>query len=438
MNAQQTSRVEALRTKAVEPAISYLPFYLHFFERYAVTADIADHHHRLCDAWVYAFDRTPVFIDDGELIVGRAAVYLTEEENARFSVLYAQYREAICAEMGQDSHMAPDYALLLHKGINGILCDIAGYKASCNDSAKVAFYCDCEAILAAVIRYAARYAAHARQLAESASPARAAELYEIAQVCERVPAKPAGTFREAVQAVHFLAHILSFDPLRPYSWQQFQLGHPDRYLYPYYLADRAAGILDDDTAQMYLDLLAIQINNRVPHGLSSGYMVGGRDRDGTVVANELTMMGMQVIDDIRLVYPSVGLCMTGETDERYLAKACDILSHGRSHPAIFNDDIITEGLLSYGVREDDAHDYIHSTCVEITPVAASNVWVAVRIRTCRRCCLTSCRQRIPILRRSLRQCLRGWTVISGAILRNRIIFAPFGAKNRTILCSPAL
>ncbi len=55
-------------------------------------------------------------------------------------------------------------------------------------------------------------------------------------------------------------------------------------------------------------------------------------------------------------------------------KACNILLHGRSHPAIFNDDVIAAGLASYGVE--NPHDYIHSTCVEITPVGASNVWVA--------------------------------------------------------------
>jgi len=87
-------------------------------------------------------------------------------------------------------------------------------------------------------------------------------------------------------------------------------------------------------------------------------------------------MCMQVIDDIKLVYPSVGLCWTKNMPDEYLDKACEILSHGRSHPAIFNDDIISEGLKLYGVPENEAHNYIHSTCVEITPVASSNVWVA--------------------------------------------------------------
>ena len=43
---------------------------------------------------------------------------------------------------------------------------------------------------------------------------------------------------------------------------------------------------------------------------------------------------------------------------------------------IFNDDVIAKGLVHYGIPEKDSRNYIHSTCVEITPIAASNVWVA--------------------------------------------------------------
>ncbi|MBQ7794594.1 MAG: hypothetical protein IJ366_08790 [Clostridia bacterium] len=165
------------------------------------------------------------------------------------------------------------------------------------------------------------------------------------------------------------------DPQK-FADQQYQLGHPDRYLLPYYTKDIQSGEITKEYAQLLLDCLGIQINMRVPNGLSSGYMVGGRDEDGEIVASELTEMCMQVIDDIRLVYPSVGLCYTEGMEDKYLEKACEILLHGRSHPAIFNDDVITEGLKSYGVPEKEAHDYIHSTCVEITPGRSSNVWVA--------------------------------------------------------------
>ena len=220
-----------------------------------------------------------------------------------------------------------------------------------------------------------KYAIAAENMATSASPEYREELLELSSICRKVPANPAESFHEAVQSVHFMTLALSLAPFFP-NPMQFQLGHPDRYLLPYYEKDIASGILTKDRAQLILDCLGIQINHRVPSGLSSGYMVGGRDRNGNLVANDLTLMCMQVIDNIRLVYPAVGLCYTADMPDLYLEKACEILSHGCSHPAIFGDDTISEGLRGYGLSEEESHDYIHSTCVEITPTAASHVWVA--------------------------------------------------------------
>lgn len=371
MNEMNFSRIERLRAMAIEPVVAYEDFYLQFYRRYVETSGSIEA--RYADACAYAFDHAAVCIDEGELIVGKPSRPLTEAEKAEWRELEARAREDLNAHYGQDSHMAVDYELLLDKGISGVIARIDEKLASCEE-AKRDFYAGMKICLNAVVNFSRRYAAELRKMAETSENRE--ELLALADICDRVPEQPAATFHEAVQSVHFLTFCLSFAPQRPISLQQFQLGHPDRYLYRFYKADREAGRLDDEQAQLILNCLGVMINRRVPHGLSSGYMVGGRDREGNLVANELTMMGMQVVDDVHLVFPAVGLCWTKDMPEEYLAKACEILSHGRSHPAIFNDDLISEGLRSYGVEEAQSHDYIHSTCVEITPVAASNVWVA--------------------------------------------------------------
>ena len=276
---------------------------------------------------------------------------------------------------GQDSHMAIDYELVLNCGLKGIIEKINIYLLNCDESKKK-FYNICKKCLEAVINFSEQYANEAARLAESSADSnRREELKKISEMCRKVPANPAESFYEAVQSVHFITFCISLNPLRPWALQ-FQLGHPDRYLLPYYLKDIQNGVITKEYAQLILDCFGIQINNRVPSGISSGYMVGGRDENNNVVANELTDMCMQVVDNIRLVYPAVGLCYTEGMDDSYLKKACEIISHGCSHPAIFNDDIITKGLKCYGVPEKEANSYIHSTCVEITPSASSNVWVA--------------------------------------------------------------
>jgi len=377
MDIRNRERIERLRNAAVEPYISYDEFYLNFYRRYAENEQLGVKEKRYADAYRYAYEHTTPCIGEDELIVGRGAVRLTDEQRMEWESLRRETAEPNTIRAGQDSHMAVDYELLLQEGISGIKARIQGRLDIETDEQKKLFYETALSCLDSVILFAGRYADEAERLAaESADGERAEELRRIAQILKKVPANPAQSFYEAVQSVHFLTYCLSMDPMRYYSMQQFQLGHPDKYLYPYYAADKAAGRLDDDMAQTLIDCLAIMINNRVPHGLSSGYMIGGRDKEGNIVANELTEICMQAIDDIRLVYPAVGLCWTKGMDEKYLVKACDILSHGRSHPAIFNEDIISEGLRGYGVPEQESHDYIHSTCVEITPAASSNVWVA--------------------------------------------------------------
>ena len=315
-------------------------------------------------------------ISDGELIVGKRDIPLCPDKQQEWQDIYkpiAQSRRNRAGD-GQDSHMAIDYELILSKGIIGIIQTIDEYLLTC-DKEKESYYKCCRRCLQAVIMHSENYSALAlKKSTETDDPIRRSELIKIAEICKKVPAYPAKTFYEAVQSVHFITHCLSLNPFR--GAQQFQLGHPDRYLLTFYEKDIQKGIITKNQAQLLLDCLGIQINMRVRSGLSSGYMVGGRDESGEIVANELTEMCMQVIDDIRLVYPAVGLCYTDGMPEKYLDKACELLLKGYSHPAIFNDDIITKGLMYYNVPQKQAHNYIHSTCVEITPVASSNVWVA--------------------------------------------------------------
>ncbi len=377
MYSYDRQRIEALRRPAVEPVICYDGFHLAFFERWAENGALPNGEARYADAYACAFSGLEPVIDEGELIVGKASRPLAAEAAARWEAVRAAQADPLDVRFGQDSHMAVDYELLLREGTEGIEARIERRLMDETDEKKRRFYGLCIACLNAVASFSDRYAAQADALADACGDdQRRGELRGLAAICRRVPRRPARSFHEAVQSAHFLSFCLSLNPYRYFSMQQFQLGRPDRYLYPFYRADKDAGRLTDEEAQTLMDCLAIQINNRVPHGLSSGYMLGGRDREGRIVANELTAMGMQAVDDIRLVYPSVGLCWTEGMPWPLLDQACAILSHGRSHPAIFNDDVISAGLMEYGVPAGEAHDYIHSTCVEITPVAASNVWVA--------------------------------------------------------------
>ncbi|MBE6614329.1 MAG: hypothetical protein E7631_03390 [Ruminococcaceae bacterium] len=376
------NRIESLRLDALEPRIDYTPFYYHFQKAYIARRGEVSSYCRFALSLADAFEKWGVAIAPGELIVGRPSEeLLTEEERAEWALIsrYAMGEQHV--PVGQDSHMAFDYDRLLTMGTTGIKAmidqKIAALPAGDPLTVKKAdWYRSCRICMDALERFSERYAQKAEELAAAETdPAQKAEYETIAAICRKVPKYPASSFYEAVQSTAFVTFAMSVKPLRP-SMLQYQLGRPDRYLYPYYKADVEAGVLCDDFAQTLIDCLCIQINRRVPSGLSSGFMVGGRAPDGTPVSNPITRMCMNAIRHNRLVYPSLGLCHCSDTPKGDLDLACAILAEGHSHPAIFNDDVIAAGLRYYGLTPEEACSYIHSTCVEITPCSSSNVWVA--------------------------------------------------------------
>ena len=376
----EANRIRALRDAALDPVIDYRAFSYYFFESYLEDYGRKPYADRYADALYHAFDRAPVSIAPGELLVGRPAPLPPELEEG-YARLEQGAMAAACVPLGQDSHMAIDYARVLELGLSGLRERIGSCRKTLDltragDLEKDTFYAGCVRALEGVARFSARYAQEARRMAgEAEDPGRRAELLEVARICDKVPEYPAESFHEALQAVHFVTFCLSAKPMKP-TYLQYQLGRPDRYLAAYYQADLAAGTLTRERAQTLLDCLGILINRRVPHGLSSGYMVGGRDAQGRVTTGELTRMLMQVIEDVGLVYPAVGLCVAEDTPQEDLRMACALLGKGFSHPALFNDEVIQAGLVRYGLSPGEACDYIHSNCVEITPIGASNCWVA--------------------------------------------------------------
>ena len=377
METHDVKRIEKLRADALNCAISYEEFYYLFHKRFIQTYGHTTYAMRYADAYEYALDNATVSIDECELIVGKTASRkLSDDEQNEWNDLRKYSIPAHSSPFGQDSHMAIDYDLLLKRGIKGITEDIETHKSALSDMnpddfEKLDFYNSCIKCLNAVVKFSNRYADTAELIAQSASAERAAELMQIAANCRNVPYNPARTFYEALQSVQFITFCVSLKPLRG-GILQYQLGRPDRYLADYYNNITAY------EAQTLLDCLGILINRRVPRGLSSGYMVGGRDTDGKITTGELTRMCMKVVSDNKLVYPSVGLCVadSGAEQSEDIEFACKILGEGCSHPAFFNDDVIHQGLLDRGLTDDEACSYIHSTCVEITPIARSNVWVA--------------------------------------------------------------
>jgi len=321
---------------------------------------------------------TPV-IDPGELIVGKYNPReLTPDEREELNNWNKYSAPVLPYAGGQSAHMSIDYEKLLNLGIIGVKEEIENYRSrldmdNSSDMEKDAFYRACLYALDGVVDYANRYADHADELSKTEMDTeRRAELKEIAEICRKVPKNPAHTFREAVQSVHFMTFCLCAGQ----RMSLFQLGRPDRYLYPFYKRDISEGRITVDEAQELLDCICILLNEYTGRGLAVGFMIGGRDAYGNDVSNDLTRLFLNTIGHTRLSYPGVGLCWNRNIPDDLMEKSADLLSQGLTHPAIFNDEVITKGMMDAGLPPAEACLYIHSTCVELSPISSSNVKVA--------------------------------------------------------------
>ncbi len=371
-----TARIESLRADCLSRTVPNLEGahrYLDFLRGWQAAADCPfGQPQRVGLARAYALSHACPVIYPNQLIVGLPDFSpLTPQEAEELHALKAVHRAMITHE-GQIAHMAVDYDKLLRLGVNGVIAEIESRRAALDltkayDIESEAFYLGALAVLEAVNQYAAHYAEACLEASQSAPPARAGELVEMAEILRVVPASPAQNFRQALQSVWFLTQCME---------GLHQLGRPDRYLIEYYRRDLAEGRITEQQALELLDCISILYNDLIPSGLAVGYMVGGRDAQGKDACNELTRLMLMTIGHTRMIYPGIGLCCHGGLPDDVMDLALEMIARGHSHPALFNDEVITRGLLRRGLPPERACQYVHSTCVEITPCAASAVFVA--------------------------------------------------------------
>lgn len=185
---------------------------------------------------------------------------------------------------------------------------------------------------------------------------------------ERAVEEPAESFAEALQTVWFLQFAMAIaDDITC-------AGRPDQYLWEYYKRDRETGRLErGEAARLIADFY--RRHNELFGRWPATIMLGGRDAAGRVVSNELSYLFLDAVEEVGLVNPNVAIAVTRETPPPLIERGLRILGRGFSHPAFFNDDLISSALQKAGVAKSDSHLYQNVTCVEIAPIGSADVQV---------------------------------------------------------------
>ena len=235
----------------------------------------------------------------------------------------------------------------------------------------------------AVIEYAERNAELASQMAaECTDPVRKQELLQISQNCSRVPANGATSFYEACQSFWFVQQLLQVES----SGHSISPGRFDQYMYPYYKADLDKGIITRESAQELLDCIWVKLNdlNKVRDAASAegfaGYslfqnlIVGGQDKDGNDVTNDLSVMCILASMHVHLPMPSLSIRVWNGSPHELLIKAAELTRTGIGLPAYYNDEVIIPALLNRGLTLADAREYNIIGCVEPQKAGKTDGW----------------------------------------------------------------
>jgi len=327
-----------------------------------------------------AIDEMEPRIDEDDLLAGRLPLRQeTQAQKAEQERVYAccggRDTRMPGTQPAATNHRAIDYEKLLSKGIKGVLAEVCQRRREVSFSdpdgaEKKIFYDACRLELEAVIRFQKRYHAEAvRQWEAETDADRKQELERMMNALAKVPAEPAETFYEAMQSMWLVQFVLACIE------DMTVTGRPDDYLYPYYKRDTQAGITNGADVFALIEDLYFR-HNHLYGRWPAAIMVGGRNRKGEPNWNELSYMFVQAIETTGLINPSVAVAYNEAMPEDLLELSLKMIAKGYTRPSFFNDDLIIRGLKEAGMAEEDANYYIHSTCVEITPIAASNIQVA--------------------------------------------------------------
>lgn len=288
----------------------------------------------------------------------------------------------INGKAGCISHCVPSYEAALHQGLNAIIEEASVNEAELRTETdsdevrnKIVFYQAVQIALQGIINYANNLARKARELAaQETDPWRKRNYEQMAEVCEHVPANPARTYREAVNAlwlcqvgIHAENTNMAMSP-----------GRLDQVLYPFYARDVEENGLTAEEALNITCCLWLKIadnTNLVPEaaeklwggaGSTPAVTLGGVDAEGKDAVQDLTYIMLRVTELMALRDPSMNARFHYEAnDHRYRRRVCEAILNTGAIPAFHNDVTDIDTLVNQGLTVEHARDYAIVGCVEL-------------------------------------------------------------------------
>ena len=223
-------------------------------------------------------------------------------------LFYNQPIDGLCTFEWQ--HSVADFEKVIKIGIEGYKREIAASReAHAGECEAVEFLDALDIIADAIVGWARKCSDAACELAKKADPEAVARLTKLSEALRRVPEKPAESFYEAILTVYVI-----------YAFVPDSIGTIDRYLYPFYIKDKANGTLTDEDATAYLQELFLMLQSRINpksdrfyRGGESHFCIGGYLENGEDGFTELSRLVLDAMLELPTWIPQISLRWTKKT-----------------------------------------------------------------------------------------------------------------------------
>ncbi|MFB0563610.1 MAG: formate C-acetyltransferase/glycerol dehydratase family glycyl radical enzyme [Candidatus Lokiarchaeia archaeon] len=279
----------------------------------------------------------------------------------------------VIPELAGFGHIVLNHEKVLKEGLEGIIKEADGYLAETQDPVKRDFYKAVKIACQAVIDFANRYAEKAENLSlNQKDEGKRKELQNIAKICRRVPAKPAESFQEALQAIYFTQIAAQIEDYEA----SISIGRIDRLLYPYYKSDVEKGKISREDARILLECFFLKLSSVIPlwNSLTTQYfgglpvytnvIIGGVDEKGNDVTNEVSYLALEARKKSH-IQPNFGVRIHEKTPPEFLEKVSEAVVSGETNLYFQNDAKTIPALVSEGISREDALNYAINGCVEV-------------------------------------------------------------------------
>lgn len=299
-----------------------------------------------------------------------------DQDHELWKKRYAQSNELlylICGDYNDtQQHFNLNYRPVLKMGLKGVYKSALKQLEKAETDEEKDFLTSVTTGMLQLKKMSEKFADAAEQKLETAKAAEVkANLKLIADTARRVPWNKPDSFYSALNFLAFFRKAVgALEGIGPNTF-----GRVDLDLYPFYKHDIDNGIITESDAydlicKFLLSFDCVYDHNKKmigygDHEFENTYVLGGCDKDGKPVFNELTRLFLKATENEKIIFPKIKCRFSKASPKEYLDLIDRPVINGTSVILYQNDDAVIPARIRAGRTVEEARDYLVTGCWDV-------------------------------------------------------------------------